>query len=201
MSNDIKPTKNAVIEVSLHNHILPQSRREFYSPFVLLLKYKCLYLRRYLLEVVAKVRVSLYVFFFLYISVPVVLSHRSSNSFFLWLLIVMFLCVLLALFSPLVLYQFFCLLINMRRCIHFDFYMITSYLVSVPLFKGLGIWYTVVCLFVSNIDILVSRWVFLHFRFFVLSPLVFVINFVTFFQSHVTLTPHGITSTCLINLK
>ena len=34
------------------------------------------------------------------------------------------------------LYQFSCLLINARRYIHFGFHIITSYLVSVPLFKG-----------------------------------------------------------------
>ena len=107
--------------------------------------------------------------------IPVFLSHRLSNSFF-----VVTCCVVLVfslLFS--LFYMFSCLLINTRRCIHFDFYMITSYLVPVPFFKCHGVWYTTVRLFVNNTNVPVSKWIFLHFLYFVLSPFVFLINFVT----------------------
>ena len=53
--------------------------------------------------------------------ISVFLSHRLPNSFF-----VVTCCVVLVfslLFS--LFYMFSCLLINTRRCIHFDFYMIT----------------------------------------------------------------------------
>ena len=86
-------------------------------------------------------------------------------------------CVLFVVFP--FLYLFSCLLINTRRCIHFDFYMITSYLVPVPFFKCHGVWYTTVRLFVNNTNVPVSKWIFLHFLYFVLSPFVFLINFVT----------------------
>ena len=88
----------------------------------------------------------------------------------------MHLCLYVSYFS--FLYLFSCLLINAHRYIHFGFHVIPSYLVSVPLFKGHRGFGTqlFVCLFT---DISVSRWVFWHFDYFVLSPLVFLINFVT----------------------
>ena len=106
--------------------------------------------------------------------ISVFLSHRLPNSFF-----VVTCCVVLvfSLLFSLFLYLFSCLLINTRRCIHFDFNMITF--TWVPFFKCHGVWYTTVRLFVNNTNVSVSKWIFLHFLYFVLSPFVFLINFVT----------------------
>ena len=81
-----------------------------------------------------------------------------------------------------------CLLINARRYIYFGFHIMTSHLVSVPLFKVTGVWYTIARLSVNDTNLPVLRWVFLHFQLFCIESfgfpnlfcMVFLINFVWF---------------------
>ena len=78
------------------------------------------------------------------------------------------LCLLLFLFIFAFLFSN-CLLINARWYIHCSLkylVLLATYLVLVPLFKIIEIWYTIVCFFVNNSEISVSRYVFLHFQLF-----------------------------------
>ena len=64
------------------------------------------------------------------------------------------------------------LVINERWCIHFGFYIIFC----IFYLKVIGVWYTIVRLFVNNTDIQGGSSCI--FYYFVLSPSVFLINFV-----------------------
>ena len=76
------------------------------------------------------------------------------------------------------LYLFSCLLINAHWYIHFGFHIISLYLVSVPLFKGHRV-LVHNCSFVCLQIYLFRDGSSGIFDYFVLSPLVFLINFVT----------------------
>ena len=78
-------------------------------------------------------------------------------------------------------YLFSCLLINARRYIRFGFHIITLYLVTVPLFKGhRGLVHNCsFCLVITQVY-LFRYGCFCIFDYFVLSPLVFLINIVWF---------------------
>ena len=101
-------------------------------------------IRRCVLHIVAKIRISLCLLLFLFISVFLFIN---------------------------------CLLINTRWYIHFDLDIISTYLILVPLLKDRGLVYD--CLFVSHREISVSNKSSCIFNYFVLSTLVFLINFVT----------------------
>ena len=101
-------------------------------------------IRRCVLHIVAKIRISLCLLLFLFISVFLFIN---------------------------------CLLINTRWYIHFDLDIISTYLVLVSLLKDRGLVYD--CLFVSHREISVSNKSSCIFNYFVLSTLVFLINFVT----------------------
>ena len=101
-------------------------------------------IRRCVLHIVAKIRISLCLLLFLFISVFLFIN---------------------------------CLLINTRWYIHFDLNIISTYLVLVSLLKDRGLVYD--CLFVSHREISVSNKSSCIFNYFVLSTLVFLINFVT----------------------
>ena len=80
------------------------------------------------------------------------------------------------------LYLFSCLLINAHWYIHFGFHIISLYLVSVPLFKGHRV-LVHNCSFVCLQIYLFRDGSSGIFDYFVLSPLVFLINFVTEIQA------------------
>ena len=85
------------------------------------------------------------------------------------------LCLLLFLFISVFLF-ISCLLINARWYIHFGLNMTSTYLILVPLFKDHRVWYTIACLFVNNRNLFRDKSSCI-FYYFVLSTLVFLINF------------------------
>ena len=72
-----------------------------------------------------------------------------------------------------------CLLINARWYVHFELYINSTSTSQSPCLKFIRVWYTTVCLFVNNREILFPDQSSCIVIYFVLSPLAFLINFVT----------------------